>query len=44
MGNKVAVMGDLVLTEGEVSPLMKKLTEERIEILRCTIISSAPGQ
>jgi hypothetical protein len=32
MGNKAMVMGDLVLTEDEVSPVMKKLGEEQIEI------------
>ena len=32
MGGKAVVMGDLVLTEDEVSPVMKKLTEGRIEI------------
>ena len=32
MGNKAVVMGDLVLTEEEVSPVMKKLAEEQIEI------------
>lgn len=32
MGTKAVVMGDLVLTEDEVGPVMKKLTEERIEI------------
>jgi len=32
MGSKAVVMGDLVLTEEEVGPVMKKLAEERIEI------------
>lgn len=32
MGNKAVVMGDLVLTEEEVSPVMKKLAEKGIEI------------
>jgi len=32
MGTKAVVMGDLVLTEEEVSPVMKKLADERIEI------------
>src|SRR3954454_13714922 len=32
MGSRAVVMGDLVLTEEEVSPVMKKLDEERIEI------------
>ncbi len=32
MGDQAMVMGDLVLTEAEVSPVMKKLTESGIEI------------
>jgi len=32
MGSKAVVMGDLVLTEEEVSPVMKKLADEQIEI------------
>lgn len=32
MGNKDMVMGDLVLTEDEVGPVMKKLSENGIEI------------
>ncbi len=32
MGNQAMVMGDLVLTEAEVSPVMKNLTESGIEI------------
>ncbi|HXS07315.1 MAG TPA: DUF1259 domain-containing protein [Rhizomicrobium sp.] len=32
MGNKVMAMGDLVLTEDEVGPVMKKLSENGIEI------------
>jgi hypothetical protein len=32
MGKKAVVMGDLVLTEEEVSPVMKKLADEQIEI------------
>ncbi len=32
MGNDAAVMGDLVLTETEVGPVMKKLTEGGLEI------------
>ncbi|MER8532628.1 DUF1259 domain-containing protein [Mesorhizobium sp. M1005] len=32
MGNKVMVMGDIVLTQGEVNPVMKKLEESGIEI------------
>jgi hypothetical protein len=32
MGDKVMVMGDLVLTEDEVGPVMKKLEEEHIDI------------
>jgi hypothetical protein len=31
-GDKTIVMGDLVLTEAEVSPVMKKLEEEHIDI------------
>jgi len=32
MGDQAMVMGDLVLTEAEVSPVMRKLTESGIEI------------
>ncbi len=32
MGDQAMVMGDLVLTEAEVSPVMKKLTESGIDI------------
>jgi biotin operon repressor len=32
MGDQAMVMGDLVLTEAEVNPVMKKLTESGIEI------------
>ncbi|MER8522174.1 DUF1259 domain-containing protein [Mesorhizobium sp. M0598] len=32
MGNKVMVMGDIVLTQDEVNPVMKKLEESGIEI------------
>lgn len=32
MGDKTMVMGDLVLTEDEVGPVMKKLEEENIDI------------
>ncbi len=32
LGDQAMVMGDLVLTEAEVSPVMKKLTESGIEI------------
>src|SRR5437868_12000258 len=32
MGNQTAVMGDLVLTENEVGPVMQKLTDSGIEI------------
>src|SRR5215469_13111063 len=32
MGNEAMVMGDLVLTQDEVSPVMKKFEEEGIEI------------
>ena len=32
MGSKAVVMGDLVLTEDEVSPVMKELADEKIEI------------
>jgi hypothetical protein len=32
MGDKMMVMGDLVLTEEEVGPVMKKLEQERIDI------------
>jgi hypothetical protein len=31
-GDKTMVMGDLVLTEGEIGPVMKKLGEENIDI------------
>src|SRR5436190_8989167 len=32
MGDKVMAMGDLVLTEDEVGPVMKKLEQEKISI------------
>src|SRR5205085_3147914 len=32
MGNQTEVMGDLVLTETEIGPVMQKLTESGIEI------------
>src|SRR5438132_3135614 len=32
MGERAMMMGDLVLTEDEVGPVMKKLTESKIEI------------
>lgn len=43
-GDRAMVMGDLVLTAGEVSPVMKKLAEEGIEItaLHNHLLRAAP--
>jgi hypothetical protein len=45
MGNDAVVMGDLVLTQDEVNPVMKKLLENGIEItaLHNHLLRSAPG-
>jgi Domain of Unknown Function (DUF1259) len=40
-GDQTMVMGDLVLTADEVSPVMKKLAGEGIESPRCTTIFCA---
>ncbi len=41
-GEATMIMGDLVLTEAEVNPVMKKLLAEGLQSQRCTTICCAP--
>ena len=43
MGNRTMVMGDLVLTESEIGPVMQKLQQGNIEITALQIIFCARG-
>ena len=39
-GDHVAVMGDLVLTENEIAPVMKQLVQDGLEVMAFITISS----
>ena len=44
MGNQATVMGDVVLTQDEVNPVMKKLEESGSRSPRCITICCAPNR
>jgi len=45
MGNGVMFMGDLVLTENEISPVMKRLIDDGVEItaVHNHLLRTSPG-
>ena len=41
MGDTTMMMGDLVLTESEINPVMAKLLSEGVQITRSPLLNSA---